>query len=37
VNSCRKMMPDPEVFGGFIQETFDELYAHAETLATEQA
>ena len=27
-NSCRKMVPDPDVFAGYIQETFDELMAH---------
>ncbi len=27
-NSCRKMVPDPEVFSGYLQETYDELVAY---------
>lgn len=26
-NSCRKVVPDPDAFAGYIQETFDELIA----------
>lgn len=29
-NSCRTMVPDPDVFSGYLQETFDELLAHTE-------
>jgi diacylglycerol O-acyltransferase len=29
-NSCRKMVPDPDVFAGYIQQTFDDLLAHTE-------
>lgn len=33
-NACRKMVPDPDVFSGYIQETFDELLAHTEIAKT---
>ncbi|MFT4798366.1 MAG: WS/DGAT/MGAT family acyltransferase [Candidatus Azotimanducaceae bacterium] len=40
-NSCRKMVPDPDVFADFIQETYDELLAHTathtETTTSEEA
>lgn len=32
-NSCRTMVPDPDVFAGYIQETYDELMAQTESQA----
>jgi diacylglycerol O-acyltransferase len=32
-NSCRKMVPDPDVFAEFIQEVYEELLAHTEAPA----
>lgn len=36
-NSCRKMVPDPDVFAEFIQETYDELLAHTHTTTAKEA
>jgi WS/DGAT/MGAT family acyltransferase len=35
-NSCRTMIPDPEVFAGYIQETYDELMAHTDLVTEEE-
>jgi WS/DGAT/MGAT family acyltransferase len=37
VNSCRKMLPDPDVFADYIQESFDELMAHTKVASAEKA
>jgi WS/DGAT/MGAT family acyltransferase len=35
-NSCRNMVPDPDVFSGFIQDTYNELMAHTDLVTEEE-